>query len=55
LLKLATTPSLIGSVPTTKTIGMLDVAAFAASTEGSAPATRSVAGRRTNSAARAGM
>jgi hypothetical protein len=36
-LKLVTTPNLIGSDPATKTIGIVDVAAFAANAEGIPP------------------
>src|SRR5262245_22660752 len=53
-LKLSTTPSATGSPPIPNTIGIVDVARFAASAEGSPPAVVSTATRRlTNSAAMA--
>jgi hypothetical protein len=53
-LRLATRPNAIGSAPVTKTIGMVVVAAFAASDERSAWATITATRRRTRSAASAG-
>jgi hypothetical protein len=49
-LKLSTIPSLFGSDPTTKTIGIVDVADLAASAAGSEPAMRTVAPRNSSSA-----
>jgi hypothetical protein len=54
-LKLATRPCLTGSTPVAKTIGMVEVAAFAACTAGSPPvAAMTATGRRTSSVAIAG-
>ena len=52
-LRLATRPSLTGSLPVAKTIGTVVVAALAASAEGVFP-TITATGRRINSATRAG-
>ena len=51
----ATRPSLTGSMPPENTIGMVEVAALAASAAGGALATITVTGRRTNSDASAGI
>ena len=53
-LRLVTRPSKIGSTPLPKTIGMVDVAAFAASAVGLPNATNTDAFRATSSAASAG-
>src|SRR5262249_12494011 len=54
-LRLATKPILTGSPPTVNTIGIVDVAALAASAEGSPPVVaRTATPRRTRSAASAG-
>ena len=54
-LRLATNPILTGSPPVVNTIGIEDVAAFAATTDGSPPVVTSTATRlRTSSAASAG-
>ena len=53
-LRLATTPAATGSIPSWKTIGIVVVAALAASVAGMVMATITDTRRRTNSAAKAG-
>src|SRR5262249_36412939 len=55
-LRLATSPAATGSTPATKTIGIVEVAVFAASAEETPPpAAITLTGRRTTSAANSGV